>query len=134
KPFAAALANVKADLATAQARLKKTNTDVARLRPLAEQQAVSQQELYNAIAFNEAALAQVDAQKATVEKASLDVGYTSIASPIDGLVGTTYVKAGSLVGRGESTLLTTVSHIDPMLFRAGISEAEALRITKRAKE
>ena len=61
-------------------------------------------------------------------------GYTNVTSPIDGLVGTTLVKAGSLVGRGESTLLTTVSQIDPILFRAGISEAEYLRIARRAEE
>jgi len=134
KPFEAALANAKADLATAQARLNKTNNDVSRLSPLAKQQAVSQQELDNAVAFQEAASAQMDAHKAAVEKASLDLGYTRVASPIAGLVGTTQVKAGSLVGRGESTLLTTVSNVDPMLFRAGISEAEALRIAKRTRE
>ncbi len=133
-PLEAALANAKADLATARARLEKTNNDVTRLRPLAEQQAVSQQELDNAIAFQEAARAQVDAQQAATDKATLDLGYTHVTSPIDGLAGTTQVKAGSLVGRGESTLLTTVSAIDPILFRAGVSEAEALRIAKRARE
>jgi membrane fusion protein (multidrug efflux system) len=132
--FEAALANAKADLATANARLTKTNTDVTRLRPLAQQQAVSQQELDNAIAFQEAARAQMDARQASVDKATLDLGYTRVVSPIDGLVGTTQVKAGTLVGRGESTLLTTVSNVDPILFRAGISEAEALRIAKRARE
>ena len=55
----------------------------------------------------------------------------TITSPLDGLVGTTQVKAGNLVGRGESTLLTTVSQVDPILFRAGISEAEYLRIAKQ---
>jgi len=134
KPFEAALANAKADLATAQARLNKTNNDVGRLSPLAKQQAVSQQELDNAVAFQEAASAQMDAHKAAVERASLDLGYTRVTSPIAGLVGTTEVKAGSLVGRGESTLLTTVSQVDPILFRAGISEAEALRIARRARE
>jgi membrane fusion protein (multidrug efflux system) len=130
-PLKAALASAKANLATAQARLEKTNTDVSRLTPLAEEQAVSQQELDNALAARDAARAQVDAQKAAVDKATLDLGYTRITSPIDGLVGTTEVKAGNLVGRGESTLLTTVSQIDPILFRAGISEAEYLRIAKR---
>jgi membrane fusion protein (multidrug efflux system) len=130
-PLEAALASAKANLATAQARLEKTNTDVSRLTPLAEEQAVSQQELDNALAARDAARAQVDAQKAAVDKATLDLGYTRITSPIDGLVGTTEVKAGNLVGRGESTLLTTVSQIDPILFRAGISEAEYLRIAKR---
>jgi membrane fusion protein (multidrug efflux system) len=130
QPLEAALANAKAQLATAQARLEKTNTDVNRLRPLAEQQAVSQQELDNALSSQDAARAQVDAQKAAVDKATLDLGYTRITSPIDGLVGTTQVKAGNLVGRGESTLLTTVSQTDPILFRAGVSEAEYLRIAK----
>ena len=133
-PLEAALANAKAQLATAQARLEKTNTDVNRLTPLAKQQAVSQQELDNALAFRDAARAQVDAQKAAVDKATLDLGYAHITAPLDGLVGTTEVKAGNLVGRGESTLLTTVSQTDPILFRAGISEAEYLRLAKRIAE
>jgi membrane fusion protein (multidrug efflux system) len=131
KPFQASLANSKADLATAQARLEKTTTDVKRLRPLAQQEAVSQQELDNAVANQEAAKAQVDAQKANVEKAGLDLGYTHVTSPLDGLSGTTEVKAGTLVGRNESTLLTTISQIDPILFRAGVSEADMLRIAKQ---
>jgi membrane fusion protein, multidrug efflux system len=134
KPLQATLANSEADLATWQARLVKSQNDVKRLRPLAVQQAVSQQELDNAVAAETAAQAQVDAQKASVDKARLDLGYTSLSSPIDGLVGTTLVKTGNLVGRGESTLLTTVSQIDPILFRAGISEAEYLRLARRAEE
>jgi membrane fusion protein (multidrug efflux system) len=130
KPLEAALANAKANLATAQARLEKTNTDVNRLTPLAKQQAVSQQELDNALSAQDAARAQVDAQKAALDKATLDLGYTRITAPLDGLVGTTQVKAGNLVGRGESTLLTTVSQTNPILFRAGISEAEYLRLAK----
>lgn len=133
-PLQAALANAKADLATAEARLGRANNDVTRYRPLAETQAVSKQELDNAISAQEAARAMVDAAKAAVDKATLDLGYASITAPLDGLVGTTNVKAGNLVGRGESTLLTTVSQIDPILFRAGISEAEYLRIAKRVQE
>jgi membrane fusion protein (multidrug efflux system) len=133
-PLEAALANAKANLATAQARLEKTNNDVARYRPLVAQQAVSRQELDNALSAQEAATAQVDAAKAALDRATLDLGYTHITSPIDGLVGTTQVKAGNLVGRGESTLLTTVSQVDPILFRAGVSEAEYLRIAKRVLE
>jgi membrane fusion protein (multidrug efflux system) len=107
---------------------------VKRYTPLAAQQAVSQQELDNAMSARDAAQAQVEAQTASAEKARLDLGYTTIASPIDGLIGTTVVKAGNLVGRGESTLLTTISQIDPILFTAGISEAEYLRIARRADE
>jgi membrane fusion protein (multidrug efflux system) len=134
KPLQATLKNSEADLATWQARLVKTQNDVKRLRPLAAQQAVSQQELDNAVASENAAQAQVDAQKASVDKSRLDLGYTTLTSPIDGLVGTTLVKAGNLVGRGESTLLTTISKVDPILFRAGVSEAEYLRLARRAGE
>jgi membrane fusion protein (multidrug efflux system) len=134
KPLEASLANAKANLATAQARLDKAVNDVKRLQPLAAQQAVSQQELDNAVSARDAAAAQVDAMKAAVDAVQLDLGYTTITSPVDGLVGTTQVKAGNLVGRGESTLLTTVSEIDPILFRAGISEAEYLRLARRREE
>lgn len=134
KPLQATLANAKADLATAQARFAKANNDVSRLRPLAARQAVSQQELDNAVAAQDASKAQVEAQTASVDKAQLDLGYATITSPINGMVGTTLVRAGNLVGRGESTLLTTVSEIDPILFTAGISEAEYLRIARRADD
>lgn len=130
KPLEAALARAKAELATAKARLDKAVTDVNRLGPLAKVQAVSQQELDNALASRDAARAQVDANQAAVDRSTLDLGYTRITAPLDGLVGTTQVKAGNLVGRGESTLLTTVSQVDPILFRAGISEAEYLRLGK----
>ena len=131
KPFLAEIANAKANLATWQARLEKTANDVKRLTPLVAQQAVSQQELDNAVAARDAAVAQVDAQKAVVERVQLDLGYTTITAPVDGLIGTTKVKAGNLVGRGESTLLDTISVIDPILFRAGIAEGEYLRIARR---
>jgi membrane fusion protein (multidrug efflux system) len=134
KPLQAALANAKANLATAQARLEKSTNDVNRLTPLAKQQAVSQQELDNAIAQLDAARSQVDANRAAVEKAQLDLGYATIYAPLDGLIGTTKVKTGNLVGRGESTLLVTISQIDPILFRAGIAEAEYLRVAKRAQD
>jgi membrane fusion protein (multidrug efflux system) len=134
KPLQAILANAKANMATSQARLEKATNDVKRLTPLAAQQAVSQQELDNANAQRDAAIAQVDANKAAVEKAEFDLGYTTIYAPLDGLIGTTKVKAGNLVGRGESTLLVTISQIDPILFRAGIAEAEYLRVARRMQE
>src|SRR5688572_25976345 len=134
KPLEAVLANARADLATWQARHVKTQNDVKRLEPLAKQQAVSLQELDDAVAQQQAAEAQVDAQNAIVDKARLDLGYTSVTAPIDGMIGTTLVRAGALVGRGESTLLTTISEIDPILFTAGISEAEYLRLARRAEE
>ncbi len=131
KPLEATLAVARADLATAKARLEKANNDVARYTPLVAKQAVSQQELDDAVAAQNAARSQVDAAAAAVEKATLDLGYTRVTSAIDGLVGTTQVKPGNLVGRGESTLLTTVSQIDPIIFRVGVTEADYLRVVKR---
>lgn len=115
---------LQAELANVQAKLTKSTNDVARLQPLYEKQAVSRQELDNAIAARDAARAQFDLAK-------LNLAYTTIDSPIEGLVGTTQVKAGNLVGRGESTLLTTVSQVDPIIFRVGISEAEYLKLSRQ---
>jgi membrane fusion protein, multidrug efflux system len=134
KPFEAALANEKANLATAEARLTRTRNDVARFEPLVKVQAVSRQELDNAISARDAASAMVDANKAAVEKAQLDLSYTTITAPVDGLIGTTKVKTGNLVGRGENTLLVTISVIDPIYFRAGMAEAEYLNIFRRIQE
>ena len=134
QPLEAILAQARADQATAEARLAKANNDVARYRPLVAKQAVSPRELDDAVAQQDAASSQVDAAKAAVEKARLDLGYTRITAPISGLVGATLVKAGNLVGRGESTLLTTISQIDPALFRVGVTEADYLMVARRAAE
>jgi membrane fusion protein (multidrug efflux system) len=131
KPLEASVAAARAEQATAEAMLDKANNDVKRYKPLAAKQAVSQQELDNAIAAQDASESRVDAAKAAVDRATLDLGYTRVVSPIDGLVGTTLVKPGNLVGRGESTLLTTVSQINPILFRVGVTEADYLRIVRR---
>jgi membrane fusion protein (multidrug efflux system) len=134
KPFEAGVAGAKGDLATWQARLDKAKNDVARYTPLAAKQAVSQQELDNATAAQQAATAQVEAARAAVDKATLDLSYTRILSPVDGLAGTSKVKTGALVGRGENTLLTTVSTINPILFRAGIAEADYLRLRQQLQK
>jgi len=131
KPLEAALAQAKADQSTAEARLEKANNDVERYRPRAAKQAVSKQELDDALAAQDASRSQVAAMKAAVDKASLDLGYTRITAPITGLVGTTLVKPGNLVGRGENTLLTTISKVDPILFRVGATEADYLRVARR---
>jgi membrane fusion protein (multidrug efflux system) len=131
KPLEAIVAEGKATQATAEARLSKANNDVARYTPLVAKQAVSKQELDNALAEQDASKSQVEAAKAAVEKATLDLSYTRVMSPITGLVGTTQVKSGNLVGRGESTLLTTISQIDPILFNVGVTEADYLRVARQ---
>ena len=126
----AALAQAQANLSTAQSRLDKTNNDVARYKPLAAQKAVSQQELDNALSAQDAARFQVTAYDAVVAKAKLDLLYTTVTSPVDGLIGTTQKKVGALVGRGENTLLNTISQVNPILFRCAIAEAEYLRLAR----
>jgi membrane fusion protein, multidrug efflux system len=133
QPFLVAIDQAKANLATAQAGLEKTNNDVARYKPLFEKQAVSKQELDNALSAQQAAQAQVDAHKAAVAQAQLDLSYTNITSPVDGVIGTTQKKVGSLVGRGE-TVLNTVSQLNPILFRCAIAEAEYLRLARRGAD
>src|SRR5262245_9586039 len=133
QPLLVAIDRAKANLATAQAGLEKTDNDVARFKPLFEKQAVSKQELDNALSAQQAARAQVDAYKAAVAQAQLDLGYTNITSPVDGIIGTTQTKVGSLVGRG-STLLNTVSQLNPILFRCAIAEAEYLRLARRGAD
>ena len=115
----------KAELATAQARYEKTQNDVKRLaaarRQAGRQRAGARQRRG---LRGSRPRAGGGAQGGRREARRSTSATPTVVSPIDGLVGTTLVKAGSLVGRGESTLLTTVSQIDPILFRAGISEAE----------
>lgn len=127
QPYRAQLAEAEAQLARAQAALAKANLDVSRYGPLAKQRAVSQAELDNAVAEQRSARAQVAAARATVEGARLNVGYARISSPIDGLVGQAQQKVGDLVGKGQPTLLTTISSIDPIRASVYIPEAEYLK-------
>ena len=110
--FALLLAEAQGRLAEAQARLAKAQQDVARYKPLVEQNAISKEEYETSVSAEQAASASVDAARASVKDAELNLGYTKITSPIDGLVGKTQVKPGNLVGRGENTLLTVVSNIE----------------------
>lgn len=132
KPFEAAVAQAKAQVATMKARVDNTQIEEARLKPLAEQQAVSRRDYDNAVAARDAALAQLDAAKAQLDKAQLDLGYTRMSAPVSGLADFSRVKPGNLVGRGESTLLTTISVVDPIYFTASITEADYLKFAQRA--
>lgn len=134
QPYRAKLAEAKGELARAQASFSKADLDVKRFAPLAAERAISQAELDNAQAARRSAQAQVDAARANAEKASLDLGYTRIAAPVSGLAGKAERKVGDLVGKGEPTLLTTVSSIDPIRVSVNIPEALYLRYAGRAAE
>ena len=79
------------------------------------------------------ARAAVRADEAAVDSARLQLGYTSIKSPLDGRMGRAEVRVGALVGRGDATLLATVSTLDPMYVSFSVSEREALAVWKRRK-
>jgi membrane fusion protein (multidrug efflux system) len=132
KPFETALTQANADLAQAKAKMDKAQLDVNRFKPLVEAKAISRQELDTALATFDAAKAAFDAAQAIVDQAKLNLGYTKITAPIDGLIDITKVKTGNLVGRGENTLLTVISRIDPILVRVSISEVDYLIFSKAA--
>jgi membrane fusion protein (multidrug efflux system) len=113
RPFQAALAGAKAQLAQAQAQVGKTEEDVRRYGPLAKEQAISQQELDDAVQANLAAKAQVAAAEAAVQQAQLNLEFTRITSPVDGVAGLIQVNVGDLVGPATG-VLTTVSTLDPI--------------------
>jgi membrane fusion protein (multidrug efflux system) len=132
KPFETALTQASADLAQAKAKMDKAQLDVNRFKPLVEAKAISRQELDTALAAFDAAKAAYDAAQAFVDQAKLNLGYTKITAPIDGLIDVTKVKTGNLVGRGENTLLTVISRINPILVRVSISEVDYLIFSKAA--
>lgn len=134
RPFVEKLAVAKASLAEALAAQKKYEIDVSRLKPLVANGSVSRQDLDNAEASLEASTAMVESAKASVESAQLDLGYCEVKAPIDGLIGAKEVSVGDLVGKGQPTLLATMSSLDPMWFYCNISEAEYIRTKLRAEE
>ena len=155
------LAQAKAQLAQAQAQLaqsaanqKRAQMDVDKYTPLAKQQAITQQELDNAVQNNIAYGAQIEASKAgvetakaqieannaaveaaqaAVEAAQVNLGFTHLASPIDGVVGQAQVQVGNLVGP-SSGVITTVSTLDPIKANFTVGEQEYLNLTRGGKE
>jgi membrane fusion protein (multidrug efflux system) len=131
RPFRAALEQAKGAQAQALALQEKAGRDANRLRPLWEKNAISRQQYDDAIAAERNAAAALQSARAAVDSAEIQLGYTKIHSPIEGLVGKTEVKPGNLVGRGTSTLLTTVSEVNPISVRFSISEKEYLAWKRR---
>jgi membrane fusion protein (multidrug efflux system) len=148
--------NAEAQLSQARTRMQKAQTDVNRLSPLAKEMAVPQQDLDDATASLGVAQSDVEAKVANLEdvklgfaaniedaeaavlaagaevkQAELDLGYCEIRSPIDGIIGMKQVDIGNLVGRGEPTLLNTVSTVNPIRATFSITEREYLRLSKR---
>jgi membrane fusion protein (multidrug efflux system) len=125
--FQANVDQASAKLKQTQAQLERTQIEVNRNRPLAQEGAISQQELDNSVQSNLAAKADVDGAQANYEKAKIDLEFTKILSPVDGIAGLADAQVGNLVGpSGEP--LTTVSTVDPIKALFTISEQDYLNL------
>jgi membrane fusion protein (multidrug efflux system) len=129
------LAAAEQQLAQAEANQVKAQLDVNRYVPLAKEQAVTQQDLDNAVQANlaaqaavRAAKAQIDAAKAQLDLAQVNLGFTKVVSLIDGIAGIAQAQIGDLVG--PTNLLTTVSMVDPIKVYFPVSEQEYLNYIK----
>ena len=124
------LEQAKGGLTQAEAAFDKARRDVARLTPLWEKKAISRQMLDDALAAESSASGAVATAKGAVENMDIQLGYAKIYAPIAGLIGKTEVKPGNLVGRGQNTLLTTLSSLDPIHVRFSISEQDYLELRR----
>ena len=132
RPYKAALNQALGDLARDQATLRKNQLDVARYTPLVPKGAASKEELDNAAQATHASEAQVQADQAAVDNARLNLEWTRIYSPIDGIAGIAPVQVGDLVT--PSTVLTIVSQVDPMKVTFPITERQYLHFADQIKE
>ena len=129
RPFQATLEATRALQAEAEAKLTKTTLDVDRDTPLAREKAIPQAQLDNDIQAKAAAHAMVDAAKAQVEQARLNLEFTRVRSLVDGVAGLAQGQIGDLVG--PTTVLTSVSQVDPIRAYLSLSEQEYLWAARR---
>ena len=127
KPFEAQLGAATAELAQQQARLTNAEANLARVKPLAEQNAVAQKELDDAIGMYRSSAASVEAANAKVMQAELDLGYTDIYTPVTGVSSFARKREGSYIGLGEDALLTYVAQIQPMWVEFSVSENQLFK-------
>jgi membrane fusion protein (multidrug efflux system) len=133
-PYQSKVVEAEGYLAEARTMLAKSKADLERIRPLAEMNAVSQQDLDGAVAQHEAALGSVQAAMARKEQAEIELGYTRIASPISGRIGISDAQVGEFVGRVPNpVVLNFVSLTDPIRVRFSIDERSYLRLARRLR-
>lgn len=132
RPYQSQVAEAEGRLAQARTSLAKASSDLDRIRPLAEMDAVSKQDLDGAIAQFEAAEGAMQAAIAQVDQAEIQLGYTRIKAPVAGLIGITQAKVGEYVGRSPNpVVLNVVSRTDPIRVRFSINEREYLQFRRR---
>jgi membrane fusion protein (multidrug efflux system) len=112
-----------------EATLANANTTVARYKPLAAEKAISQQELDDAVEKQRTAQANLASAKAALERAKLNLNWSKVKSPINGIAGVAKSQVGDLVAR--TTVMTTVSQVDPIRVYFNPSEQEYLAWVKK---
>ena len=132
KPFQVQLDAAKAELAAQQARLQTARDDLARVKPLAARNALSQKDLDDATGREQAAAAAVDAARAHVEQARLNLSYTTITTPVTGLSSFAKVQDGQYVSATDNQL-TYVAQLDPIWVNFSVSENDILRLRGEEK-
>ncbi|WP_343851022.1 efflux RND transporter periplasmic adaptor subunit [Algoriphagus jejuensis] len=122
------------EVTQATTELVRAESELSRVKPLTELNALSKKDLDNAVAEYEAAKAHVAATKSSLENAKVELGYTRVLAPFDGLVGISNVREGDYVSRTGTSVLTTISSITGVRVRFEISEREYLRIAQQSME
>jgi RND family efflux transporter MFP subunit len=125
RPFVAALEKARGDLKNAEAQMGKNRLDVMRYLPLAAEHAIPTEQLDNAQASVRASRATVEAMRGSLRQAELDLEWTRVRSPIDGMAGLARVRVGNLVDSNQ--VLTVVSTLDPIRASVDISEQDYLQ-------
>ncbi|HEX5759593.1 MAG TPA: efflux RND transporter periplasmic adaptor subunit [Thermoanaerobaculia bacterium] len=135
-PYRAEVQAAAADVAEEKARLSRAEREVARLKPLIEERAVSRREYDNTVSTAEEASAAVLSAQARLTQARLDLSYTTVAAPISGVSSRAEHSEGSLVGPGEASLLTRISRVQPIWVRFSASDQVLLGLRREvaAKE
>ncbi len=134
RPFEAALAEAKSQLEQGKAVQVASQADADRNKELFAKKVISEQEYTNKTQSNDANIAKVEALKASVEQAQLNVQFCRVTSPVNGIAGVAQAQVGDLVGTSASTVLTTVSTVDPLKIIFPVSESDYLEAVKRIQE
>ena len=134
RTFQAALDQAKGQLEAQQARWTTSKANLARIKPLADLNAVSKKDLDDSTGMEQSARAAVLSAQATVDKAQLDLDFTRIISPVDGIAGLAKAQIGNLVGPGGVDELTTVSTLNPIKVYIQVSEQEYLQAGRDAEQ
>ncbi len=134
RPFEAALADAKSQLAQAKAMQVASQAEADRSKELFEKRAISEKEYINKTQLNESNVSKIAALQANVEEAQLNLDYCKVMSPVTGIAGIAKAQVGDLVGPANNTVLTSVSTLDPLKVLFPVSESDYLAANQRVQE